>query len=244
MTIVFKETEYLSDSKRHYCPGCGHGIAHRIIGEVLEELEILDETITVGPVGCSGVIPWYCTTDALQALHGRAAATATAVKAVHPDKIVLSHQGDGDLLSIGTAETVHAAARGTNITVIFINNAIYGMTGGQMAATTLLDQKSSTCKAGRKADKDGYPIRAAEMLATLDGPAFIARGSLHDVKNVLKSKQYIKKAFQYQKENKGYSFVELLSPCPTNWGMSPVKAMEWIENKMTDYYPLGVKKEV
>lgn len=244
MTVVFKETEYLSKMKRHYCPGCTHGVAHRIIGEALEELGLLDKSITVGPVGCSGVIPWYCTTDALQALHGRAAATATGVKAVLTDKIVISHQGDGDLISIGAAETLHAAARGTNITVIFINNSIYGMTGGQMSGTTLLNQKTSTCVSGRDPIVNGYPIRVSEMLATLEGPAFIARGSLHNVRNILKSKSYIKRAFECQNENRGYSFVELLSSCPTNWHMTPEDSMKWIEDKMISYYPLGIKKEV
>ena len=244
MECIYKQTAYLQDAKRHYCPGCTHGIVHKIVGEALEELGLLDDVITVGPVGCSGLIHVSSTRDAVHSLHGRASAVATGIKAVLPDKIVYTNQGDGDLISIGCAETVHAAARGTNITVIGINNCIYGMTGGQMAATTLVEQKSTTSPGGRQVGRDGYPIRIAEMLSTLDGVAFAARGSLHNIKNINQAKKYIKAAFQCQKDKKGYSYVELLSTCPTNWHLDPVSSVKWIEDNMLPFYPIGIKKEV
>ncbi len=244
MAVVFQKTKFLNDVTTHYCPGCTHGIAHRIVGEVLEELGVLEKAITVAPVGCSTPMYNYVTNDVIVCLHGRAPATATGVKRVHPDKVVFTYQGDGDLASIGTAESIHIAARGENITTIFINNAIYGMTGGQMAPTTLEGQKSTTSQEGRAHSINGNPIRMAEMLATLDGPAFIARVSLHDVKHILEAKKMIKEAFEYQLAGKGYSIVEVLSTCPTNWGMTPAKALKWLEENMIPYYPLGIKKEV
>ncbi len=244
MAIVFEKTKYLNDVSTHYCPGCTHGVAHRILGEVLEELGVLDNSITVAPVGCSTPMYNYVNTDILISLHGRAPAVATGVKRVHPDKVVVAYQGDGDLASIGTAESIHVAARGENITTIFINNAIYGMTGGQMAPTTLEGQKSTTSQSGRDLKMAGHPLKVSEMLATMDGPVFIARGSLHDVPNIRKSKELIKKAIQYQMEGKGYSLVELLSTCPTNWAKTPAASMEWLKDNMIPYYPLGIKKEV
>ena len=244
MNYIYKQTEYLQDMKRHYCPGCTHGIVHKIVGEALEELGLLDDVITVGPVGCSGLIHHYSTKDAMHSLHGRAAAVATGIKAVFPNKIVYTNQGDGDLISIGCAETVHAAARSTNITVICVNNCLYGMTGGQMSATTLEDQKTTTSSDGRVLQRDGHPIKIAELLATIPGAAFVARGSLHDVKHINQAKKYLIEAFKCQKEKKGYSYVELLSTCPTNWHIDPVNSLKWIEQEMIPNYPLGVKKEV
>lgn len=244
MAIVFKKTDMLTDVPFHYCPGCTHGISHRLTAEVLEELTNGDGIIGVAPVGCAVFAYNYFNCDIQQAAHGRAPAVASGIKRVCPDKIVFAYQGDGDLASIGMAETVHAAARGENITIIFINNAIYGMTGGQMAPTTLLGQKSTTSQSGRVAALQGNPIRVSEMLATLDGAAYIARVGLFDLKSVLAAKKAIKKAFEYQIAGKGFSMVEMVSTCPTNWGMSPEKAMEYAKNEMTKVYPLGVFKEV
>ena len=226
MAVVFKKTQMLTDTPLHYCPGCTHGIAHRLVAEAIDELGLKGRVVGVAPVGCAVFAYKYFNCDMQEAAHGRAPAVATGIKLTDPDNIVFAYQGDGDLASIGMAEIVHAAARGMNITVIFINNAIYGMTGGQMAPTTLLGQK------------------ATEMLATLDGPSYIARCSLADVPNIRKAKKAILKAFTNQMEGKGFSFVELLSTCPTNWHMSPVKALEFVKNEMTAQYPLGVFKEV
>jgi len=244
MATVFKKPSFLTDVPFHYCPGCTHGIAHRLVAEALDEIGAEGHCVGVAPVGCAVFAYNYFNCDMQEAAHGRAPAVATGIKLTNPDNIVFAYQGDGDLASIGMAEIVHAATRGVNITVIFINNAIYGMTGGQMAPTTLLGQRATTCPSGRTVEVNGYPIRMCEMLATLDGPSYIARCSLADVKNVKNAKKAILKAFENQKNGKGFSFVELLSTCPTNWHMSPVQALDYVKNQMTEQYPLGVFKEV
>ena len=243
MAVVFEKPKFLTDTPLHYCPGCTHGIAHRLVAEALEEIGA-ENVVGVAPVGCAVFAYNYFNCDMQQAAHGRAPSVAQGIKLVNPDNIVFAYQGDGDLASIGMAEIVHACARGANITIIFINNGIYGMTGGQMAPTTLLGQKATTCQNGRDPKVNGYPIRMCEMLATLDGPSFIARGSLADVRNIKRSKEYLVKAFKNQKEGKGLSFVELLSTCPTNWHLSPLKAIDYVKNEMTSYYPLGVYKDL
>ncbi len=244
MAVVFKKSNMLTDTPLHYCPGCTHGIAHRLVAECLEELGLEGNVIGIAPVGCAVFAYNYFNCDMQQAAHGRAPSLATGVKRVHPDKIVFAYQGDGDLASIGTAEIIHAAARGENITVIFINNAIYGMTGGQMAPTTLIGQKSTTSQSGRSVALNGNPIRVSEMLATLDGPSYIARCSLSDTANVNKAKRAIKKAFENQIAGKGFSMVELLSSCPTNWGMTPTQAADFVKEEMTKVFPLGVFKDI
>jgi 2-oxoglutarate/2-oxoacid ferredoxin oxidoreductase subunit beta len=244
MAVVFEKTKMLTDTPLHYCPGCTHGIIHRLVGEAIEELNMQDKAIGVAPVGCAVFAYNYFNCDMMQASHGRAPAVATGIKRVHPDHIVFTYQGDGDLASIGAAEIVHAATRGEKITVIFVNNAIYGMTGGQMAPTTLPGQVTTTSPYGRDVNHCGYPIRVSEMLATLDGPAYIARVSVHDVKHILEAKKSIKKAFEMQAQGKGFALVEVLSTCPTNWGMTPKEALKWLEDNMIPQYPLGVKKEV
>ncbi len=244
MAVVFEKSPFLTDTPLHYCPGCTHGIAHRLVAEALDEIGAKGHCVGVAPVGCAVFAYKYFNCDMQEAAHGRAPAVATGIKLTDPNNIVFAYQGDGDLASIGMAEIVHAATRGVNITVIFINNAIYGMTGGQMAPTTLIGQKATTCQSGRDAKVNGNPIRMCEMLATLDGPSYIARCSLADVKGVRDAKKAVLKAFQNQKEGKGFSFVELLSSCPTNWHMSPQKALEFVKNEMTAQYPLGVFKEV
>ncbi|NLF28556.1 MAG: hypothetical protein GX592_11725 [Clostridiales bacterium] len=241
---IYGRPKFLTDAPFHYCPGCTHGIVHRLIAEVLGEKFEQDEVIGVAPVGCAVFAYNYFNCDMFEAAHGRAPAVATGIKRAQPDKIVFTYQGDGDLASIGMAETVHAAARGENITIIFINNGIYGMTGGQMAPTTLLGEKTSTSPFGRSAALNGNPIRVGEMLATLDGPSLIARVSVHDVKNVLNAKKLIAKAFQNQADRKGFSLIEILSTCPTNWGKSPLEAMQFVAERMIPEYPLGTLKEV
>jgi len=243
MTQVFKKTSMLTDNVLHYCPGCTHGIVHRLVAESIEELGVQDRAIGIAPVGCAVFAYNYFNCDMQEASHGRAPAVATGIKRCLPNTVVFVYQGDGDLASIGMAETVHAAARGENITIIFINNSIYGMTGGQMAPTTLLGQKATTCQSGRSADVNGYPIRMCELLATLDAPYYIERVSTHDVKNVLKAKKAIKKAFENQINNKGYSFIEVLVSCPTNWKMTPEQALKQIENETVKTFPLGVFKD-
>ena len=237
-TTMYKRPEALSDVRTHYCPGCGHGIIHKLIAEVLDELELREETIVIAPVGCSVLIYNYLEVDGLEAAHGRAPAVATGIKRALPDRLVISYQGDGDLLAIGTGETVHTANRGEDITVIFVNNAIYGMTGGQMAPTSLEGQKTLTSPAGRNPADVGYPIRACEMLNTLEAPAYIERTSVHNPAAVRKTKKAIFKALKYQKEGRGYSFVEILSMCPTNWGVEPPDAAGWIKDSMVPWYPL------
>ena len=244
MAVVFKKSNMLTDTPLHYCPGCTHGIAHRLVAECLEELGLEGNVIGIAPVGCAVFAYNYFNCDMQEAAHGRAPSLATGVKRVHPDKIVFAYQGDGDLASIGTAEIIHAAARGENITVIFINNAIYGMTGGQMAPTTLIGQKSTTSQSGRSVALNGNPIRVSEMLATLDGPSYIARCALSDTANVNKAKRAIKKAFENQIAGKGFSMVELLSSCPTNWGMTPTQAADFVKEEMTKVFPLGVFKDI
>lgn len=239
MKQVFAKPEALTDRPTHYCPGCTHGIIHRLVAEAIDDLGVRESTIGIAPVGCSVLAYEYFNVDMQQAAHGRAPAVATGIKRVLPDSIVFSYQGDGDLASIGTAEIVHAAARGEKITVIFVNNAIYGMTGGQMAPTTLPGQKTTTSPFGRDTAKVGFPIRMCEMLATLPGAAYIARVSVHNPANVAKAKRAIKKGFEVQKAGLGFSMVEVLSTCPTNWGMAPIEAMKWLEQNMIPYYPLG-----
>lgn len=239
MKKVFTRPESLKDVPMHYCPGCTHGIIHRLVAEAIDELGIVDRAIGVAPVGCSVFIYQYLECDMYQASHGRAPAVATGVKRVVPDGVVFTYQGDGDLAAIGTAEIVHSAARGEKITVIFVNNAIYAMTGGQMAPTTLMGQKTTTTPLGREANANGFPVRMSEMLSTLDGSAYISRVSVHDPKNINKAKKSIIKAFETQMAGKGFSMVEVLSACPTNWGLSPKEAVKWLESNMIPYYPLG-----
>lgn len=236
---IYEKPNALNEVKTHYCPGCGHGIVHKLVAESLDELNVREQTILIAPVGCSVLAYNYIAVDGCEAAHGRAPAVATGLKRVHPDKVVISYQGDGDLLAIGTAETIHTANRGENITVIFVNNAIYGMTGGQMAPTTMEKQITKTTPFGRDVSDVGYPIRACEMINTLERPVFIERTSVHDVKNVLKTKKAIKKALENQVTGKGYSFVEVLSMCPTNWGVTPQVAADWVRDVMVPYYPLG-----
>ena len=244
MATIFKRTPVLTDVPFHYCPGCGHGIVHRMVAEVIEELGIRNKTAGVAPVGCAVFAYNYFNIDMYEAAHGRAPAVATGFKRVHPDHYIFTYQGDGDLASIGTAEIVHAAHRGEKITTIFINNAIYGMTGGQMAPTSLVGQKTTTSPLGRDKDHCGEPIRIAEMLSTINGSAFVARTALNSTANLVKTKAAIKKAFETQIAGKGFSLVEVLSPCPTNWGKSPAESMDWLADSMIPYYPLGILKEV
>ena len=241
--VVFEKPKALTDNQLHYCPGCTHGIIHRLVAEALDELGIEGKTVGIASVGCSVFTYNYFNCDMVQAAHGRAPAVATGVKRANPENIVFTYQGDGDLAAIGTAETVHAAARGENITVIFVNNAIYGMTGGQMAPTSLPGQVTQTSPYGRDTASVGFPIRVSEMLSTLEAPAYIERVAVNSVKCVKDAKKAIKKAFQCQLEGKGFSLVEVLSTCPTNWGMTPDKAMNWLEENMKPYYPLGVFKD-
>ena len=243
-TKVFEMTKtWQRDVHTHYCPGCMHGVAHRLVCEAIDELGIQEDAIGIAPVGCAVVMHQYMDVDFIEAAHGRAPALAYGIKAVRPDKIVFSYQGDGDLASIGMGEVVHAVNRAWPLTIIFINNAIYGMTGGQMAPTTLLGQRATTCIGGRDAKVSGYPIRVSEMLATLAGPAYIERVALSQPKYIMQAKAAIKKAFKNQVDKKGFSFVEVLSTCPTNWGMRPVDALKWVDENMIPYYPLGVKKD-
>ena len=244
MAVVFKKTKMLTDVPFHYCPGCTPGIAHRLLAECLDEIHAEGNVIGVAPVGCAVFAYNYFNCDMLEAAHGRAPSLATGIKRTHPDTVVFAYQGDGDLASIGTAEIVHAAARGENVTIIFINNAIYGMTGGQMAPTTLVGQKSTTSQYGRSIPLNGNPIRVCEMLATLDGPAYIARVALTDAANVRKAKQAFRRGFDMQLQKKGFSLIEVLSTCPTNWGMTPVQATEFVKTEMTKEFPLGVFKDI
>jgi 2-oxoglutarate/2-oxoacid ferredoxin oxidoreductase subunit beta len=244
MATVFQKTTMLTDTPMHYCPGCTHGIIHRLVAEAIEELGQSEKAVGVAPVGCAVFAYNYFNCDMLEAAHGRAPAVATGVKRVKPDSLVFTYQGDGDLASIGTAEIVHAAARGEKITVIFINNAVYGMTGGQMAPTTLIGQVTTTSPYGRDPQHCGSPVHVSEMLATLEGAAYIERTAVADVKGVIATKRAIKKAFQCQLDGKGFSLVEVLSTCPTNWGLSPVESLKWLTEKMVPVFPLGVYREV
>ena len=242
--VVFEKSKTLTDAPLHYCPGCTHGIIHRLVAEVIDELGIEGRTIGVAPVGCSVMAYDYFTCDFVQAPHGRAPAVATGVKRADPENnVVFTYQGDGDLAAIGMAETVHAAARNENITVIFVNNAIYGMTGGQMAPTSLPGQITQTSPYGRDVNHCGYPIKVCEMLSQLDGPEYLERVTVNSVKAVRNAKKAIKKAFQNQLDGKGFSLVEVVSSCPTNWGLTPQQALKWIDEKMIPYYPLGVYKD-
>ena len=243
MTTVFDRPHALKDVALHYCPGCTHGIIHRLVAQAIDELGIEGRSVGVASVGCSVLTYNYFNVDMIQAAHGRAPAVATGVKRAYPDNIVFTYQGDGDLAAIGTAETVHSAARGENITVIFVNNAIYGMTGGQMAPTSLPGQVTQTSPYGRDVKTVGYPVRVCELLREVDGAAYLERVAVNDVKNVKNAARAIKKAFQYQMEGKGFSLIEILSTCPTNWGFTPDKALEWLEQNMIPYYPLGVYKD-
>jgi len=239
MQKVFERPRTLRPVATHYCPGCGHGIAARLVAEVIDELEVRERTVGVAPVGCSVLLYNYLDVDMYEAAHGRAPAVATGCKRVHPGLVVFTYQGDGDFASIGTAEAVHAAARGEKVTTIFINNAIYGMTGGQMAPTTLIGQKTTTSPMGRTVEQAGFPVRMAELLATLDGAAYIARVSVNRPKNIIQAKKAIKKAFETQMKGLGYSMVEVLSQCPTVWHMTPNDAVRWVEEKMMPCFPLG-----
>jgi len=244
MAVVFEKTKGLTETLMHYCPGCTHGIIHRLVAEALDELGLLGRAVGVAPVGCAVFAYNYFNCDMVQSAHGRAPAVATGLKRARPEGIVFTYQGDGDLAAIGTAETIHAAARGENITIIFVNNAIYGMTGGQMAPTTLLGQVTQTTPYGRDVAVAGYPLRICEMLGTVDGAAFIERVSVDSVKNVLKAKKAILKAFKTQVEGRGFSLVEVISSCPTNWGLEPEASLEWLREHMLPVYPLGVYKDV
>lgn len=239
MAVVMKRPHALRDVPTTYCPGCTHGIIHRQIAEVLDELEIEGKTIGISPVGCTYGNYEFFNCDMVQAAHGRAPAVATGVKRVHPDNVVFTYQGDGDLAAIGTAEIVHAATRGENITVIFANNTVYGMTSGQMAPTTIIGQVTQTTPFGRNPELHGYPIRVCELLSTLDGAAFIERVSMHNIKNIINAKKAIKKAFKVQMAKKGFSIVEVMSTCPTNWGLDPYESLKWIEEKLLPVFPLG-----
>lgn len=243
MSVVFERTPSLLDVPFHYCPGCPHGIIHRLVAESLDELGLAGEAVGVAPVGCAVMAYDYFGCDMIEAPHGRAPAVATGVKRALPDHTVFTYQGDGDLAAIGTAETVHVGTRGERITTIFVNNAIYGMTGGQMAPTTLIGQKATTCQDGRTKEQAGMPIRMAELLSTLDGCVYAERVCVTDIANINKAKKAIKKAFQKQMNGEGFTFIEVLSTCPTNWGMTPLKANEWLKDNMVPYYPLGVIKE-
>ncbi len=244
MKTVFDRPHALTDVPFHYCPGCTHGIVHRLVAEVLDELGLENQAVGIAPVGCSVFAYNYFNCDMIEAPHGRAPAVATGVKRANPDLTVFTYQGDGDLAAIGTAETVHVGARGENITIIFINNAIYGMTGGQMAPTTLLGQVTTTSPYGRKREIQGNPIRVCEMVSTLDGAAYVERVSVDCVKNVMAAKKAIKKAFETQQKGLGLSLIEVLSTCPTNWGLTPQKALEWLRENMIEHYPLGVYKDI
>ncbi len=239
MKKIAGRPDALTDKPFHYCPGCTHGIIHRLVAESIDELQIKEDCIGVASVGCSVLTYDYFDVDMQEAAHGRAPAVGTGIKRVHPEKIVFTYQGDGDLASIGTAETIHTANRGENITTIFVNNAIYGMTGGQMAPTTLINQKTATTPKGRDPENEGGPIKMSELLKELEGVAYLARVSVHDIAHIRKAKKAIKKAFKVQLAGKGFAMVEILSTCPTNWGMEPVEALNWVKENMIPVFPLG-----
>ena len=241
--VVFERPHALADVSTHYCPGCTHGVIHRLVAEAIDALGVEGKTIGVAPVGCSVMAYNYFNCDMVEAAHGRAPAVATGLKRALPENIIFTYQGDGDLASIGMAETVHSAARNENITVIFVNNAIYGMTGGQMAPTSLPGQVTQTSPYGRDVSLCGFPVKVCEMLSQLDGPEYIERVAVNNVKNVRNAKKAIEKAFRNQVEGKGFSLIEVVSTCPTNWGMTPENALQWVDEKMIPYYPLGVYKD-
>jgi 2-oxoglutarate/2-oxoacid ferredoxin oxidoreductase subunit beta len=242
MKKIFAATQGLTDRPTHYCPGCTHGVIHRMVAESIEELGLRERTVGIAPVGCSVLAYEYFNCDMFEASHGRAPAVATGAKRSRPDLILFTYQGDGDLASIGMGEIIHAANRGEKITVIFVNNAVYGMTGGQMAPTTMPGQYTTTSPYGRDTAEAGYPVRMVELLAKLKTPAFVARVSTHTTKEIINAKGIIKQAFQYQKDNTCFTFVEVLSTCPTNWGLSPRESEKWLEQEMLPYYPLGIVK--
>ena len=244
MKKVFSRPKSLKPTPFHYCPGCGHSILHRILGEVIDEMDLREKIIGVPPAGCAVLAYNYFDIDMGEAAHGRAVALATGLKRALPDRIIFTYQGDGDIAAIGTAETIHAAARGENVTTIFVNNAVYGMTGGQMAPTTILGQHTTTSPGGRQEGRDGYPINLSEMLAIARGSAYIERTAINSPSNILKTKKAIAKAFGVQLEGKGFSLVEVLSPCPTNWKKSPAESWKWIQEVMMLHFPLGVLKDV
>lgn len=244
MKVVYEPTKALLDVPTHYCPGCTHGLIHKLIGEVIDELDILKVTIGVAPVGCSVLAYNYFACDMFEAAHGRAPAIATGIKRSNPDKVVFTYQGDGDLAAIGIGEIIHAANRGEKIVSIFVNNCIYGMTGGQMAPTTLAGQVTETCPDGRNTELEGHPIRMAEIIATLEGSYYVERVSVNTISNITKAKISLKKAFTNALNNKGFSFIEVLSICPTNWGLTPRDSLKWLKDNMIPYYPLGVKKDL
>ena len=243
MAVVFQKPKALTDAPLHYCPGCTHGIIHRLVAEAIDALGVEGKAIGVAPVGCSVMAYDYFSCDMVEAAHGRAPAVATGLKRAFPENVIFTYQGDGDLASIGMAETVHAAARNENITVIFVNNAIYGMTGGQMAPTSLPGQVTQTSPYGRDVKTAGYPIKVSEMLSTLDGPEYIERVAVNSVKNVKAAGKAILKAFKNQVEGRGFSLIEVVSTCPTNWGLTPNDALKWVDENMIPYYPLGVYKD-
>ena len=237
--VVFQRPESLNEVVTHYCPGCGHGIIHRLVAEAIDELGVREKTVSVAPVGCSVLLYFYINTDSIEAAHGRAPAVATGIKRARPDLVVFTYQGDGDLASIGTNEILHAANRGENFTTIFVNNAIYGMTGGQMAPTTLVGQRTETTPRGRSVENEGYPVKMCELLNTLEAPVFLERCSVHDVKHIRKAKKAIYKAFENQVEGRGFSLVEVLSMCPTNWRKTPRESCRFVEEEMAKVFPLG-----
>ena len=241
---IFSRPTSLKNNEWHYCGGCGHGIIHRIVAECIDELNERENTVMVAPVGCSVISYDYFNFDVSEAPHGRAPAVATGIKRVLPDRLVFTYQGDGDLAAIGTAEIIHAASRGENLTVVFVNNAIYGMTNGQMAPTTLLSQRTTTTPLGRDADRDGYPLRITEMLATLPGVKFLARTAVHTAQDIVKTKKAILDAFEVQRKGLGFALVEVVSMCPTCWGVTPRESLDWVRNNMLPYYPLGRIKEL
>ena len=243
MTTLFSRPDSMSETVTHYCPGCTHGVIHRLVGEAIDELGIADRTVGVGPVGCSVLIYNYFNVDFQEAPHGRAPALATGAKRARPDLMVFTYQGDGDLASIGTNEIIHAANRGEKITAVFVNNAIYGMTGGQMAPTSMPGQVTTTSPRGRDTNTAGFPMRMCEMLSTLRTPSYVVRSSVHTPQLVVQTKRAIRRAFELQMEKRCFSFVEVLSTCPTNWGMTPVKSLRWLQDTMMPYYPLGVFKD-
>jgi len=240
---VFSRPKSLKTAPFRYCPGCGHSLVHRLVAESVDHLKIRTKVIGIAPVGCAVFAYDYFNFDMLEVAHGRPPAAATALKRVMPDRIVFSYQGDGDLAAIGTSEIIHAANRGENLTVFFINNATYGMTGGQMAPTTIPGQRTTTSRSGRDTKTSGYPLRVSELLATLEGVSFVQRVSVDSYKNLISAKKAIEKAFLYQMSNKGFSFIEVLSPCPTDWGMPPKKALEWLRETLIPVYPLGIIKD-
>ena len=243
MKQIFKRPKSLIDVPFHFCPGCHHGIIHRLVAECIDRYDLREKTIGVASVGCSVFLYDYFDVDVLEAPHGRAAAVSTGVKRARPDNFVFTYQGDGDLAAIGTAEIIHAGNRGEHITVIFVNNAVFGMTGGQMAPTTMLDQETTTTPYGRDFETNGYPIKMSELMADLSGTSFVARAAVDSPKNLMKAKKFLKKAFEVQINNKGLSFVEFLSACPTNWKLSAQEANKWVSEEMIPYFPLGIFKE-